>query len=296
MTQTNAYYVYVLFRPWDGSPCYVGKGKGRRAYHWNRQHNLHLSRIIKKGGGSVPSAIIRDGLTEEEAFVTERAFIKAIGRGKNCCLVNLTDGGEGASGVVQSQDTIAKHRAVSLGNHWALGCKRSEETITKLRVAQANRSPEHRARISEANRGRTASEETRAKQRLAKLGKQQSPELIAKRVAANTGKKRTPETCLAISRSLTGNPKLKTMLGKTHTEEAIVKMRSAAMGNHRALGTKHTQDSRNKMSIAQRGNHKTLGQKRSPEAIANMKSAQKIKWDKIRAERTSLPLLLQLLP
>ena len=80
MNERRDFYVYIWFRPWDGSPCNVGKGRGKRYREWWRPSNPRLVAIIRKAGGSLPSVIIRDGLTEAEAFETERALIAAIGR------------------------------------------------------------------------------------------------------------------------------------------------------------------------------------------------------------------------
>lgn len=106
MNERRDFYVYIWFRPWDGSPCNVGKGRGKRYREWWRPSNPRLVAIIRKAGGSLPSVIIRDGLTEAEAFETERALIAAIGRKENGGpLANLTDGGEGVSGHLHSEET-----------------------------------------------------------------------------------------------------------------------------------------------------------------------------------------------
>lgn len=125
-----------------------------------------------------------------------------------CCL-NVTDGGEGPVGHVQSAETLVK-KSIALR-----GLKRTPETCERLRKANLGKilTPEHRAKLSISHLGKTPSVESRAKtsaalmgikrppmsaehrekNRLAHLGKKQTPEAIAKRVAANTGLKRSPE-------------------------------------------------------------------------------------------------------
>jgi transposase len=84
----NRYYVYV-YEKTDGTPYYVGKGTGRRAYD---DH------------GDVPVPIERDriifyrNLTETEAFKLEKQFIKSYGRliDHTGTLHNLHPGGLGS--------------------------------------------------------------------------------------------------------------------------------------------------------------------------------------------------------
>lgn len=96
------FYIYVMFRPWDGSPCYVGKGKGNRyrehAWKGASHYNPRLGKIFERAGGQIPVILLHTGLDEKKAFDYERALIAAIGRGRNGPLVNLTAGGEGVSG------------------------------------------------------------------------------------------------------------------------------------------------------------------------------------------------------
>ena len=102
----NIFYVYLLSRPWNGEPCYVGKGKGKRrmkhAAMGEAHDNKHLANIFAKAarhGLQVDCIVLRDGLCEQEAFQTEIDLIAALGRRdlKTGPLVNKTDGGEGAS-------------------------------------------------------------------------------------------------------------------------------------------------------------------------------------------------------
>jgi hypothetical protein len=179
------FYVYVYFHPVTGLPCYIGKGHGNRwLKHRRHTSNARLRNIIRKYG-DVPCLKLRTNLTEAAAFETEIALIKAIGRGSNGPLVNLTDGGDGTTGFFPSAETRAKYSARSRKpENLAILLQRnhSPENIERLRklaasperrakVSMIASSPEHLARLTAMNR----SPEQRALK--AVLGKR--PEVIA---------------------------------------------------------------------------------------------------------------------
>lgn len=88
------YYTYAYLRE-DGTPYYIGKGKGKRAYKKGRDEvkpPRDKSRII----------ILKRNLTEEVAFKHEIYMIAVFGRKDlgTGILRNKTDGGDGASGMI----------------------------------------------------------------------------------------------------------------------------------------------------------------------------------------------------
>lgn len=94
MTQ---FYTYLWLRE-DGTPYYVGKGKGRRAYE------KHMHRFAPPPRERV---VIYFAESEAEAFDTEKILVwyygrKDLGTG---CLRNFTDGGDGPAGKRVSEDT-----------------------------------------------------------------------------------------------------------------------------------------------------------------------------------------------
>jgi len=104
---TEDYYVYAYLRE-NGTPYYIGKGKGKRAYRKGDREILPPNNRDK-------IKIILQNLTEEQAFSNERDFILFYGRKDNNTgiLRNLTDGGEGASGRKLSEETKNKMRKSS---------------------------------------------------------------------------------------------------------------------------------------------------------------------------------------
>jgi hypothetical protein len=127
------YYVYIYLRE-DGSPYNVGKGKDDR---WKAVHGVEVPS---------PDRVIFPitQTTEEWAHFMEMEFIDFYGRLNDGTgiLENLTDGGEGSSGRILSEET-------------------------KQKISQANKgkltTEETRRKISEANKGKLRSKETKQK-------------------------------------------------------------------------------------------------------------------------------------
>ena len=135
------YYTYAYLRE-DRTPYYIGKGQGNRIFNKNKgdiKPPKDKSRII----------YLKQNLTEEEAFRHEIYMIDVFGRKDlgTGILRNRTDGGDGSSGAI-----------------------RSEETKIKISESSKNRSVETRRKLSEAvkgeknhNYGKTLSEEHKRK-------------------------------------------------------------------------------------------------------------------------------------
>jgi hypothetical protein len=171
------FYTYEYLRK-DGAPYYVGKGKGKRAFHSHRNHCPKDRARIR----------IQYWADEATAFEMEKFYIRLYGRKDNGTgiLRNLTDGGEGTSNP--SEETRRKLSEASLGHQRNLGYKHTEEARRKIgegalgntnslgnklseeqcrKMSEASKKqwqdPETRLKMSEALTGRTLSEEHRRK-------------------------------------------------------------------------------------------------------------------------------------
>lgn len=98
----NDYYVYLHRRGDNNEVFYVGKGRRYRA-NSKSNRNLWWCNIVNKCGFVVE--FVEKGLSEEDAFTLEIELIKFY-KENNHTLCNISDGGEGASGVVRKQPLV----------------------------------------------------------------------------------------------------------------------------------------------------------------------------------------------
>ena len=138
MSNPNRFYTYAYLRE-DKSPYYIGKGSGRRAYQKHTGFNPpSKNRIL----------LLKENLTEEEAFTHEKYMIAVFGRKdlRTGILHNKTDGGEGPSGVIVSDEFKEK-----IGNIHR-GRKRSENTKKRMSESARGKIKEdsHKKNISDA--------------------------------------------------------------------------------------------------------------------------------------------------
>src|SRR3990167_7199114 len=178
----TSFYTYIHCKP-DGTPFYVGKGCDRRSREFKRRRSQHYRNIIAKYGAKNIGIDVFPCNTEKEAFERERQQIARL-RSEGYELVNHTNGGEGASGLVVPAETRMKLSVALKGNtnaHGGKGVKRhSAEWRGKMskRMSEIhkgkNLSAEHRAKLSFANKGKQLSASTRAKISAAHKGKKLS--------------------------------------------------------------------------------------------------------------------------
>ena len=121
----NEFYTYAYLRL-DGTPYYIGKGKGNRAFRKRRGFNppKDTSRIL----------ILKKDLTEEDAFKHEIYMIALYGRKElgPGILHNRTNGGDGPSGLIQSEESRKKiSEAIKGEKNPNFGKTPSEETRRK---------------------------------------------------------------------------------------------------------------------------------------------------------------------
>lgn len=222
------FYVYMICRP-NGVACYIGKGRGTRwLRHDKRSTNPHLECLYKKYPGKLIAVKIRENLTEDEAFSLEMALISLIGRETSGGpLVNMTDGGEGASGYKFPRDIVErialknkgrlpwnkgipwepeikqKMRDAKLGKPGnRRGVAMTEEQILKLKERHAK--PETKAKLSESLKQAWIGRREKGLDRAWNLGKPHSEETKQKLREANLGKTLSEETRRKMSESRSG--------------------------------------------------------------------------------------------
>lgn len=191
----TAYHVYVDYKP-DGTPFYVGKGTRHRVTY--RQRNKWHTSITdkypdwyRKVVETAPEALCH----ELEEFLISEIGRRDLGLGP---LVNLTNGGDGVSGLRHSQETKDKCREIQKGEKgfW-YGKTLSIETRRKIGIKSAQR--------VNPMLGKKHTVETLAKISAALTGKKLSEETKKKMGVSRKGKKRSPEACAAISRGKIGS-------------------------------------------------------------------------------------------
>lgn len=167
------YYVYELRIQGDEFPFYIGKGKNERLYeHFDNyeintnplgnKHKVHKIRKALNDGLEVTATPLEENLTECEAHEREKFYIALYGRRDKGtgCLTNMTDGGEGMSGFVPSEEQRKRQSELLLTPEYREFFRNQtkalwqNETYRKNVIEGINRSwtPERRAALSERSK------------------------------------------------------------------------------------------------------------------------------------------------
>ena len=170
----NRFYVYEHIRLDTMKPFYVGKGCGYRAYA-KRGRNVYWRRVVDKHGYIVKK--IAENLDEDLAFLTEVERIDQLRR-IGIELVNMTDGGEGVSGLPEA--TLIKR-----GKYISAALNKpdvKEKKTNSLKMAWAD--PERKAAWSIAIKKSMSTPEYKAKRSIVAKRVNNDPIVKAKIIAS----------------------------------------------------------------------------------------------------------------
>ena len=144
-------------------PFYIGIGKEEQRAYSKKNRNKHWLNTVNKNGYLV-EILFRD-INLKEACELEIFLIEEYGRNDlgDGYLVNMTNGGDGVSGKIFTEEYKEKISKSLLGNKRALGHKHDEETKKKMRENS-------RVRGKKLSLGKKASESTKIKMSLKRIG------------------------------------------------------------------------------------------------------------------------------
>lgn len=255
MSEEEKFYVYALLDPrkpgeykygeyeFEYKPFYIGKGSGDRMYvhlyeaygkydikRGCRSYKCNKIRKIKEETGKDPIIIrLEEELSESSSLNLEILLISIMGKyNEGGILTNVTDGGDGTSGLVHRDKSKEKISIANSGkkNFW-FG-KRLPKHIRK-KISIANSGKNH------YNYGKSLSEEHKQKIRNSLKGEKNHwfgkklPEDVKKKISESRKGKYTGENnpMFGVSRFGKDNP----MFGKKHSDDTKKKISLAKKGN-----------------------------------------------------------------
>jgi hypothetical protein len=170
--------VYRHIRLDKNEPFYIGIGKTEKRAYNKYDRNKIWNNIIKKTDYEIE--ILFNDLSWDDACIKEQEFIALYGRiDKNTgTLCNLTNGGEGQTGIIRNDEYRLKLKQNALKRWENEAFKEKMKKVLKGRKLPPT-SEETKLKLSLISKGRTGkpcSEETKQKLRLHNLGKKHSNE------------------------------------------------------------------------------------------------------------------------
>ncbi len=217
------WFVYALTDPRDDQVRYVGwtgnlKLRLYQHIYYSATEKTYKAHWISQltGLGLTPGYIVLESGTGEGYKEAEIKWINHY-KDSGCRLTNLTNGGDGTNGYVQTEEAKEHLRRLNTGK------KQSKETIEKRvqKLTGQKRTPEMRERMSALQKGRTLSEESRQKLKNRPKGIRNTEEQKQKISASLKGRIKSEETRRRLSVALTG---------RKMSVEAVEKMRQTKIG------------------------------------------------------------------